>query len=59
MPDVSGPGDSTPAARPDLPPTVALDGLRYRNAAEAALEPESPVARGSGGDSSRCTRWRI
>jgi MFS family permease len=45
MPDVSGPGDSTPAARPDLPPTAALDGLRYRNAVEAALEPESPVAR--------------
>ena len=45
MPDVSGPGDSTPAARPYLPPTAALDGLRYRNAAEAALEPESPVAR--------------
>jgi MFS family permease len=41
--DVSGPGDSTPA-RPHLPPTAGLDGLKYRTAAEAALEPESPAA---------------
>jgi MFS family permease len=44
MTDVSGPGDSTPAARPHLPPTAGLDGLKYRTAAEAALEPESPAA---------------
>ena len=44
MPDVSGPEGSTPAARPHLPPTAGLDGLKYRTAAEAALEPESPVA---------------
>jgi len=45
MPDVSEPGGGTPAARPYLPPTAALDGLRYRTAAEAVLEPESPSAR--------------
>jgi MFS family permease len=44
MPDVSGPGDSTPAGRPRLPATAGLDGSKYRNAAEAALEPESPAA---------------
>ena len=44
MPDVSGPADSTPAGRPHLPPTAGLDGLKYRTAAEAALEPESPAA---------------
>ena len=44
MPDGSGPEGSTPAARPHLPPTAGLDGLKYRTAAEAALEPESPVA---------------
>jgi MFS family permease len=44
MPDVSGPGDSTPAGRPRLPPTAGLDGLKYRTAAEAALEHESPAA---------------
>ncbi|MFZ0163376.1 MAG: MFS transporter, partial [Trebonia sp.] len=44
MPDVSGPGDSTPAGRPRLPPTAGLDGLKYRTAAEAVLEPESPAA---------------
>ena len=33
-----------PAARPHLPPTAGLDGLKYRTAAEAALEPESPAA---------------
>jgi hypothetical protein len=58
MPDVSGPGDSTPADRPHLPPTAGLDGPKYRTAAEAALEPESPAAHGSDGVSSRCTRWR-
>src|SRR5712675_2846165 len=44
MPDVSGPGDRTPADRPHLPPTAGLDGLKYRTAAEAAPEPESPAA---------------
>jgi MFS family permease len=44
MPDVPGPGGSTPAALPHLPPTAGLDGLKYRTAAEAALEPESPAA---------------
>jgi MFS family permease len=44
MPDVSGPGDSTPAGRSRLPPTAGLDGLKYRTAAEAALEHESPAA---------------
>src|SRR5580692_4752042 len=44
MPDVSGPEGSTPAGRPRLPPTAGLDGLKYRTAAEAALEPESPAA---------------
>src|ERR1700750_1777682 len=44
MPDVSGPEDSSPAARPHLPPTAGLDGLKYRTAAEAALEPGSPAA---------------
>jgi MFS family permease len=44
MPDVSGSGDSTPTDRPHLPPTAGLDGLKYRTAAEAALEPESPAA---------------
>ncbi len=44
MPEVSGPGDSTPAGRPRLPPTAGLDGLKYRTAAEAALEAESPAA---------------
>jgi MFS family permease len=45
MPDVSEPGGGIPAARPYLPPTAALDGLKYRTAAEAALEPEPPAAR--------------
>src|SRR5689334_6050905 len=44
MPDVSGPGDSIPASHPRLPPTAGLDGLKYRAAAEAALEPEAPAA---------------
>jgi MFS family permease len=44
MPDVSGTGDGPPADRPHLPPTAGLDGLKYRTAAEAALEPESPAA---------------
>jgi hypothetical protein len=44
MPDVSGPEGSTPVGRPRLPPTAGLDGLKYRTAAEAALEPESPAA---------------
>ena len=44
MPDVSGPGGSTSAAHPYLPATAGLDGLKYRTAAEAALEPSSPAA---------------
>ena len=44
MPDVSGPGGNRPATSPRLPPTAGLDGLKYRSAAEAALEPESPAA---------------
>ena len=44
IPDVSGGGGSTPAARPHLPPEAGLDGLTYRTAAEAALEPPSPAA---------------
>jgi hypothetical protein len=44
MPDVSGPGGNTPAAHPYLPATAGLDGLKYRTAAEAALEPSSPAA---------------
>ena len=48
MPDVSGPGDSNPAGRPRLPPTAGLDGLKYRTAAEAAPEPESPAAHRAG-----------
>jgi MFS family permease len=44
MPDVSEPGGGIPATRPYLPPTAALDGLKHRTAAEAALEPESPAA---------------
>jgi MFS family permease len=44
MPDVSGSGGNSPTARPHLPPTAGLDGLKYRTAAEAALEPESPAA---------------
>ena len=44
MPDVSRPGGSSPAALPYLPPAAGLDGLTYRTAAEAALEPASPAA---------------
>ena len=43
MPEVPGPGDGIPA-HPRLPPIAGLDGLKYRTAAEAALEPESPTA---------------
>ena len=38
MPDVSGPGGSTP---PHLPPTAGLDGLVAQSATEAALEGEA------------------
>jgi MFS family permease len=41
MPDTSRPGGTTPVAHPHLPPTAGLDGMKYRTAAEAALEPES------------------
>jgi MFS family permease len=43
MPDVFRVWGRTPMAQPRLPPTAALDGLRDRTAAEAALEPESPA----------------
>jgi MFS family permease len=43
MPEVPGPGDGSPAHQ-RLPPTAGLDGLKYRTAAEAALEPGSPTA---------------
>ena len=36
-------GATPPAAHPHLPPTAGLDGLGYRTAAEAAVEPESPA----------------
>ena len=35
---------SAPTADLQLPPTAGLDGLKYRTAAEAALEPEPPAA---------------
>ena len=44
MPDVPRRRDSTPAGQPQLPATAGLDGLGYRTAAEAALEPGSPAA---------------
>jgi len=44
MPDVSGPGDDSPRARPDLRPAVGLGGLSPRTATEAAATPESPAA---------------
>jgi MFS family permease len=44
VPEVPGPGDGIPA-HPRLPPAAGLDALKYRTAAEAALEPESPTAR--------------
>ena len=43
MPGPAGLVDSEPT-QPQLPPTAGLDGLEYRTAAEAALEPASPVA---------------
>ena len=43
MPDVSGPGGSTPAAPPYLPPSAALDGWQDLTAAAVALEPEPPA----------------
>src|ERR1700730_13345811 len=43
MPDPSSPVGSGPTL-PNLPPTAGLDGLRYRTAAEAALELGSPAA---------------
>ena len=44
MPDVSGPGGSTPSTHPQLPSTAGLDGFEYRTVAEAALERESAAA---------------
>jgi MFS family permease len=43
MPDPSSPVGSRPI-QPPLPPTAALDEMRYRTAVEAALEPASPAA---------------
>jgi MFS family permease len=43
MPGPAGLVDSEPT-QPQLPPTAGLDGLEYRTAAEAALEPASTVA---------------
>ena len=43
MSDVSGPGGSTPAAPPYLPPSAALDGWQDLTAAAVALEPEPPA----------------
>ena len=37
MPDVSGPGGSTPSAHQNLPATAGLDGFEYRTVAEAGL----------------------
>jgi hypothetical protein len=44
MPDVSGPGGSTPSAHQNLPATAGLDGFEYRTVAEAGLEHESAEA---------------
>jgi MFS family permease len=44
MPDVSGPGGSTPSAHPNLPATAGLDGFEYRTVAEGGLEHESAEA---------------
>jgi MFS family permease len=43
MADVSPSGGSTPDTQRKLPSTAGLDGLGYRTAAEAALEPPSPA----------------
>jgi hypothetical protein len=44
MPDCPGTsGGNAPTAHPDLPPVAGLDALKYRTAAEAALEPEQPA----------------
>ena len=43
MPDVFRVWGRTPMAQPTLAPTAGLDRLRYRTAAEAALESESPA----------------
>jgi MFS family permease len=43
LPDPSSPVDREPTEL-HLPPTAGLDGMRYRTAAEAALEPGSPAA---------------
>lgn len=40
MPDASGRGGGAPTAHAHLPATAGLDGLKYRTAAEVALEPE-------------------
>lgn len=44
MPDVSGPGISSPAAHSYLPAAAAPDGLKFRTEAEVALGPEPPAA---------------
>ena len=43
MPDVFRVWGRTPIAQPHLPPAAGLSGLKYRTAAEAALEPEPPA----------------
>ena len=45
MPDLSSSAGSAPPDLPDVPPTAGLDAMRYRTAAQAALELESPPIR--------------
>ncbi len=45
MPDASGAAGSTPTARPQLPVLPGPDGLSYRTAAEAAVQPGPPAIR--------------
>ena len=44
MPDVFRVWGRTPIAQPHPSPDAGLSGMKYRTAAEAALEPESPAA---------------
>ena len=45
MPDTFPVWGRTPIAPPHPPPAAGLSGLKYRTAAEVALEPEPPVVR--------------
>src|SRR5450759_1003501 len=45
MPDAFPVWGRTPIAQPHLPPAAGLSGLKYRTAAQVALEPGSPAAR--------------